>query len=78
VVDTEHYDIDIQFEGQRIELYSRYAGKIIIYNVLGQVVTRFDVEQGMSSRYLWNVPFGVYFVSVITNGRRTTVRVILD
>jgi acetyl esterase/lipase len=78
VLDTVNYDVDIQLEDQRIEIYSRHSGKIIIHNVLGQVVSQFDVEQGVSDHYLSNVPYGCYFVSVIADHRRTTVRVILD
>ncbi len=77
-LDTVHYDVDIDFQGRRIELYSRYAGRIILYNILGQVVTMLEVDQGVSEHYLWNVPYGCYFVSVLTNNRRTTARVILD
>jgi hypothetical protein len=78
VLDTVNYDVDIQFEDQRIEIYTRHPGKIIIHDVLGQVVSEFNVDQGVSDHYLWNVPYGCYFVSVIADHRRTTVRVILD
>jgi acetyl esterase/lipase len=77
-LDTVTYDVDINFRGRTIQLYSRHDGKIVIYNLLGQVVTTIEVAAGISEHYLWNVPYGCYFISVLTNDRRTTARVILD
>src|SRR5688500_6394852 len=78
VLDTVHYDVDIHFGGRQMEIYTRHDGKIMIYNILGRVVAEYESSRGISTHYLWNEPYGCYFVSVIANKRRTTVRVILD
>lgn len=77
-LDTIRYDVDMHFEGRNVQLFSKQEGEIVIYDLLGRVVARYKLARGVSEQYLWDVPFGCYFVSAIVNDRRTTVRVILD
>ena len=57
---------------------SNLAGKLYLYDLLGRLAQCYDVVKGGSEHHLWDVPYGHYFVTVVTENGRNTVQVILE